>query len=220
MNDNFDKLKKLNTLQSNNIDKLLKEISKINTLTNSKPTLLIHSCCAPCSSYVLEYLNEYFSITVLYYNPNISPKEEYTQRANEQQRLILEMGLPIELIIEEYNSQPFFEVSKGLEKEPEGGKRCEECFKLRLHKTGEYAKYGNFDFFTTSLSISPHKNHKLLNEIGYEFSKELGVDYLFSNFKKKSGYLRSCQLSKEHDLYRQDFCGCVFSKILAEENKT
>ena len=177
-----------------------------------KPRLLLHACCAPCSSYVLEYLNEHFDITLYFYNPNISPKEEYVFRQAELIRLVGEMGLPITVVSEKYSPEEFFEVSKGLEKEPEGGERCFKCYRLRLLKTAEYAKKNGFQFFTTTLSISPYKNAEKLNEIGGELSEKVGIDYLYSDFKKKNGYKRSIELSKEYNLYRQDYCGCIFSK--------
>ena len=193
-----------------------KTLEKIKT-ADKKPSLLIHSCCAPCSSYVLEYLNEYFDITVFYYNPNISPQSEFEKRVKEQIRLIKEMlpGSGIKTVIAEYDSARFFEEAKGLEDEPEGGKRCRKCFILRLEKTAETAKQNGFDFFTTTLTISPHKNAQILNEIGRQMAEKFGVDYLFSDFKKKNGYRRSCELSEKYKLYRQNYCGCVFSKTEA-----
>lgn len=177
-----------------------------------KPRLLLHACCAPCSSYVLEYLREYFDITLYFYNPNISPEKEYIFRQAELIRLVGEMGLPITVVSEKYSPEEFFEVSKGLEKEPEGGERCFKCYRLRLLKTAEYAKKNGFQFFTTTLSISPYKNAEKLNEIGGELGEKFGIDYLYSDFKKKNGYKRSIELSKQYNLYRQDYCGCIFSK--------
>lgn len=190
-------------------DKIIKNIPE-----NSVPTLLLHSCCAPCSSYVIEYLSSFFAITVYYYNPNIDTDEEYKKRAAEQIRLIESMPLKnkVNYVIEEYDSKEFFEQVKGLEKEAEGGARCKECFRLRLEKTAQYAKKQNFDYFTTTLTISPLKNSQVINEIGKKIAEKYDVKYLFSDFKKKSGYLRSCQLSEKYGLYRQNFCGCVFSK--------
>lgn len=196
---------------------LNKTIKSIETLT-IKPTLLLHTCCAPCSSYVLEYLSKYFQIILYYYNPNISSKEEYFQRASEQKRLVIEMKLDIKIIVGEYNPEPFEKIAKGLEEEPEGGKRCEPCYRIRLYEAGKYAKENNYDFFTTTLSISPHKNSEKLNNIGKEYEEKLGVKYLYSDFKKKGGYQRSCQLSKEYNLYRQDYCGCLYSKLNSENN--
>ena len=178
------------------------------------PTLLLHSCCAPCSSYVLEYLSRYFSITVLCYNPNISPAVEFTRRVEEQQRLINEMPHhhPVSLIVGDYTPERFTEIAKGRENDPEGGERCFACYRLRLEEAARAAKDGGFDYFTTTLSISPLKNAAKLNEIGKELTDAYGVPYLFSDFKKREGYKRSCQLSAEYGLYRQDYCGCVYSK--------
>lgn len=177
------------------------------------PKLLLHSCCAPCSSYVLEYLSEYFEITVLYYNPNIYPEEEFFKRRDEQKRFIdrLPAKHPISFIGEDYESDAFYEAVKGFEKEPEGGERCFKCYRLRLEKTAQRAKEEGFDYFTTTLSISPHKRAQALNEIGGELGEKYGINYLFSDFKKKGGYKRSCELSAEYGMYRQDYCGCVFS---------
>ncbi|MEE1124333.1 MAG: epoxyqueuosine reductase QueH [Acutalibacteraceae bacterium] len=197
-----------------NYQKILdKELDRIQS-NNITPTLLLHSCCAPCSSYVIEYLSKYFKITVFYYNPNISPDNEYRYRANEQKRLIESMPLenPVEFLEGEYIPDDFFDISKGLENEPEGGARCAKCFNLRLSKTAETAKQGNYDYFTTTLTISPLKNAKLINNIGIELSKKYDVPYLQSDFKKKNGYKRSIVLSKEYNLYRQNYCGCIFSK--------
>lgn len=190
-------------------DKIIKSIPE-----NSVPALLLHSCCAPCSSYVIEYLSNYFNITVYYYNPNIDTDAEYRKRAEEQIRLIesMEFKHKVDYVIEEYNSKEFYQSVKGLEKEPEGGARCIKCFTLRLKKTAEYAKENNFDYFTTTLTISPLKNSQLLNELGKQISEKYNLKYLFSDFKKKNGYLRSCQLADIYNLYRQNFCGCVFSK--------
>lgn len=192
------------------LDKTIKELSGLDRV----PTLLIHSCCAPCSSYVLEYLSNYFEITVLYYNPNIFPQEEYEYRISEQDRLInsMEFKHPVKLISTEYTPSDFYEAVKGLEKEPEGGLRCTECFKVRLKRTAQLAKDKGFDYFTTTLSISPMKNAELLNKLGSEIAEEMGLKYLLSDFKKRGGYQRSVELSKEYKLYRQNYCGCVFSK--------
>ncbi len=198
-----------------NYQKLLdEEIQKL-TKEDKIPTLLLHSCCAPCSSYVLEYLSEYFKITVLYYNPNIFPKEEYEYRTDELKRLIenLPAKNKISLIGTEYEPEKFYEIAKGHEQEPEGGERCFKCYELRLKEAAKYAKEGNFDYFTTTLSISPLKNADKLNEIGRRLSEEYDIPYLYSDFKKKNGYKRSVELSKIYDLYRQDYCGCVYSKV-------
>ena len=196
------------------LDKLISDIK----IQNIKPTLLVHSCCAPCSSYVLEYLNEFFDITVLYYNPNISPLEEYEYRKEEQKRLISEKKWinSVKFLDCDYDNELFEKSVKGLENEPEGGRRCAVCFSLRLDKTAEIAKDLNFDYFVTTLSISPLKNAELLNQIGENLAKKHGVKYLPSDFKKKNGYKRSIELSKEFNLYRQNFCGCRFSKYSGE----
>lgn len=178
------------------------------------PTLLLHSCCAPCSSYTLEYLSQYFKITVFYYNPNIYPSEEFAKRVEEQQRLIqaLPAQYPISFIEGDYDSKEFYAVTKGLEKEPEGGLRCFECFRLRLEKSAILSKENGFDYFTTTLTISPLKNADKLNEIGEEMAEKHGVKFLPSDFKKRGGYQRSIQLSKVYNLYRQNYCGCIFSQ--------
>lgn len=183
------------------------------------PRLFLHSCCAPCSSYVLEYLRQYFRITVFYYNPNISMEQEYQKRVKEQKRLIESYNeqasdgkwYPIEIIEGDYEPDVFFAMAKGLEQCPEGGERCFACYELRLLKTAELAAEGKFDYFTTTLSISPLKNAKKLNEIGEKLEKEYGIKWLVSDFKKRDGYKRSIELSKEYGLYRQNYCGCVYS---------
>lgn len=183
------------------------------------PTLLLHSCCAPCSSYVLEYLSNYFEITVLYYNPNIYPEEEYTKRVEEQKHLIaaLPAKYPIHLIEGRFDPQEFYQAVRGLEQIPEGGARCHACFELRLREAAQAAAAGNFDYVTTTLTISPLKNAPKLNEIGEALAQEYQVTWLPSDFKKKNGYKRSVELSQEYSLYRQDYCGCVFSKREAEQ---
>ena len=177
------------------------------------PKLLLHSCCAPCSSYVLEYLSNYFYITVLYYNPNIYPESEYTKRILEQQKLIEEMHFryPVSFLAGKYDRDRFYEMAKGLEEVKEGGSRCMGCYELRLKESAEIAVAGGFDYFTTTLSISPMKNAQKLNEIGQRVGEEYGVQYLLSDFKKKNGYKRSIELSGIYGLYRQDYCGCEFS---------
>lgn len=192
------------------LDQTIERIQK----EGSVPSLLLHACCAPCSSYVLSYLSEYFRITVCYYNPNITDPEEYRKRSDELERLISEMPVkyPVTFQNGAYEPQKFFEAVKGLEQEPEGGRRCEVCFRLRLLYAGQQAAEEGFDYFTTTLSISPLKNAPLLNTIGEQVASEIGVPYLTSDFKKKGGYLKSIELSQQYGLYRQDYCGCVFSK--------
>lgn len=185
------------------------------------PRLLLHACCAPCSSAVLEYLSQYFAITLLYYNPNIAPLEEYKKREAELRRLVSQMKFthPVELLPCQYDGQAFVQAARGLEGEPEGGKRCEACFRLRLRYAAQEAARLRFDYYTTTLSISPRKNAPLLNQLGEEIGREFGVAHLPSDFKKKDGYKRSVQLSKEYDLYRQDYCGCAFSKAQRQREK-
>ena len=194
-----------------------KELDKFidNLISEEKtPSLLMHSCCAPCSSYCLEYLSQYFNITIMYYNPNISPESEYMKRVEEQKKFINEFPAvnKISFIEGRYEPDKFYKSVKGLEKEPEGGKRCYVCYEMRLREAAITAKELNFDYFTTTLSISPLKNAHKLNEIGKKLSEEYCIDYLYSDFKKKNGYKRSIELSKEYNLYRQNFCGCVYSK--------
>jgi predicted adenine nucleotide alpha hydrolase (AANH) superfamily ATPase len=192
-----------------------KELDKLITGLNGKvPTLLLHACCAPCSSYVLEYLSNYFKITIFFYNPNISPEEEYRKRVAEAKRLIAELPAkhPIQFEAGTYDTERFYALSKGREQEPEGGERCFACYALRLNEAALAAKAGGYDYFTTTLSISPYKNAQKLNEIGAKLEKQYGVSYLYSDFKKKNGYKRSVELSGFYHLYRQDYCGCVFSK--------
>ena len=180
------------------------------------PTLLLHSCCAPCSSYVLEYLTNYFDITILFYNPNISSCEEYDKRLKELKRLVKEMPHKnrIDIVEGKYEPEVFYDMAKGLEDVREGGERCFKCYLLRLEEAAKYAKSKNFDYFTTTLSISPHKNAQKLNEIGEELENKYDIKYLYADFKKKNGYKRSIELSKEYHLYRQDFCGCIYSQKL------
>lgn len=195
------------------LDKKIDELKH----NGSKSKLLLHACCAPCSSAVVEFLNEYFDITLYYYNPNISPESEYDFRANELKRLISEMKLDnINIIVEKYNNMEFESIAKGYENLPEGGGRCKRCFELRLEKAIQYASLNGFDYVTTTLTISPHKNAQLINEIGKSISDRYGVEYLFSDFKKKNGYKRSCELSLEFNLYRQNYCGCIYSKRISE----
>ncbi len=177
------------------------------------PTLFLHSCCAPCSSYVLEYLSQYFRITLFYYNPNIYPQEEYDMRIAEQEKFIscLQTEYPITFVAGTYDTPRFYTVTKGMEKEPEGGIRCFACYELRMEETANMAKEKGFDYFATTLSISPLKNAQKINEIGKKLEEKYGIKHLPSDFKKKGGYLRSIQLAKEYGLYRQNYCGCVFS---------
>lgn len=191
-----------------------KELDKIIEQKDDVPTLLLHSCCAPCSSYVIEYLSNFFKITVFYYNPNIAPKEEYDFRSSEQKRLISQMPTkyPVTYTDEDYDSTQFYKAVKGLEKEPEGGRRCEKCFELRIGRTAEKAAEGGFDYFATTLTISPLKNAELINKIGELLAERYSVKWLPSDFKKKGGYKRSIELSRIYELYRQSYCGCVFSR--------
>ena len=177
------------------------------------PSVLLHSCCGPCSSYVLEYLSQFFSVTVFYYNPNIYPEEEYRMRVREQKRFIEEFPVekPVSFMEGDYDRGRFLEMTKGLEEEPERGKRCMKCYELRLKETAVHAREGGFDYFTTTLSISPQKDAQVLNAIGKRVSEEFGIAYLFSDFKKKNGFLRSTELSRIYGMYRQDYCGCEYS---------
>ena len=186
-----------------------------------KPRLLLQACCAPCSSYTLEYIARYFDVTLLFYNPNISPKSEYDFRAAELCRFLAAHPActAVKLIVPPYDAAPFFEMAEGLSGEPEGGARCKKCYRLRLEETARAAKDGGYDYFCTTLSISPHKDAAALNAIGGELAETYGVPYLFSDFKKKGGYARSIELSKAYDLYRQDYCGCVYSKAEAEKRR-
>ncbi len=196
----------------NKLDEILKDL-------NGTPKLLLHTCCAPCSSYCIEYLSNYFDITVLYYNPNISPQEEYEKRKQEQIRFLKEYPSKNKLDIMDidYNYNEFLSIAKGLEQEKEGGRRCHKCYLLRLEKTAQIAKKHHFDYFGTTLTVSPYKNSKVLNEIGKVLQEKYNVAYLFSDFKKKEGYKRSIELSKQYHLYRQDYCGCIYSKKERDE---
>lgn len=206
----------MNTLNyQKELDRLIQQLQ----IEEKVPSLLLHSCCAPCSSYVLEYLSQYFKITIFYYNPNIYPASEYEIRVLEQKEFI--KAIParheIQFMGGEYDTKAFYEIAKGRQEDREGGERCFSCYELRLRKTAKVARENNFDYFTTTLSISPMKNANKLNEIGNQLEQELEVNYLYSDFKKKNGYKRSIELSKEFDLYRQDYCGCVFSMRNREE---
>lgn len=187
------------------LDKILNEI-------NGRPRLFLHACCAPCASYVLEYLSKYFDITAYFYNPNIE-YEECKKRYDELSRLISLMPLEGEVTLLPFEySNDFDSIAKGFEDEPEGGARCERCFALRLDKTAKLAKENGFDYFTTTLSISPHKNSELLNKIGNAVGEKYGISHLPCDFKKRNGYRRSIELSNAYNLYRQNFCGCIYSK--------
>ena len=193
-----------------NYKKFLDVISHIDK--SKKPKLLLHVCCAPCSTACLELLNQYFDITVFYYNPNISPFEEYQKRLAEEQKFVFNCYPNIKVVEIGYDGEKFEKLAVGLEDVPEGGARCKRCYRLRLSKTAEYAKQNGFDYFTTTLTVSPYKNSDALNEIGEELAKHLGINYLTSDFKKNDGYKRSIELSKDFGLYRQDYCGCKYSK--------
>lgn len=186
------------------------EMKKIISNLDDHNKLLLHSCCGPCSSSVIERLRDYFDITVIYYNPNIEPKEEYEKRKSEQLRLLNE--LEIKFMDIDYLNNEYHDKVKGYENEPENGLRCPLCFELRLDKTASLAKENKFDFFGTTLTVSPHKNSKIINEIGLKLEDKYKIKYLVSDFKKEDGYKRSIELSKKYDLYRQDYCGCLYSK--------
>lgn len=196
----------------------LEEILEKESKNEGTPKLLLHSCCAPCSTYVLEYLTKHFDISVLYYNPNIHPSEEYHKREAEQERYInlVNKVNKIELIKANYDPKEYFEAVKGYELEKEGGKRCNLCFELRLDMAAQYAKKHGYDYFTTTLSISPHKDAQIINHIGENLEKKYDVSYLYADFKKKNGFKRSLELCAQYDIYRQNYCGCVFS--LKESN--
>jgi len=193
------------------LDRVIEDINKKKT----KPKLFLHSCCAPCSSYVLEYLSDYFEITLFYYNPNIFPEEEYFKRVQEQVNLIRCMSFknPVYFTLGKYEPEVFLSMAKGLEDIKEGGERCFKCYELRMREAALCAKAKNFDYFATTLSISPLKNAAKINEIGEAIWKEIGIPHLPSDFKKKNGYKRSIELSKEFGLYRQDYCGCVYPQL-------
>ena len=188
------------------MEKTLQEIKK----QGAKPTLLLHACCAPCASACIERLKDYFALTVYFYNPNIDGVEEYHKRARELHRFCDDFG--VDCIVEDYNSKEFYSAVNGLEEEKEGGKRCSVCYALRLKKATEFAKQNGYEYITTTLTISPLKDAQRLNEIGGALSQKIGVKFLPSDFKKKGGYLRSIELSREYGLYRQNYCGCEFSK--------
>jgi predicted adenine nucleotide alpha hydrolase (AANH) superfamily ATPase len=197
----------------NNINYATEMQKIINHLDGKKPTLLLHSCCAPCSSACIEQLKDFFDITVYYFNPNIDTSSEYQVRSNEQVKFCQNFG--IKTIVVPYCSDDFYSAVTGFENEREGGKRCEICYRIRLIKTALYAKDNGFEYFATTLTVSPLKNAQLLNQLGLTIASEYGVKYLPSDFKKNNGYLRSITLSKEYGLYRQNYCGCKFSKTRA-----
>ena len=198
-----------------------KEIEELNSLKIVKK-LLLHSCCAPCSSHVISFLTKYFDITILYYNPNISPRSEYEKRKQEQIKLldIIETKNKLDYIDCDYDNDLYNEKVRGYESCKERGERCTICFNLRLQKTALLAKENNYDYFCTTLSVSPYKNSKLINEIGEKLEKEYNVKWLYSDFKKDNGYKNSIELSKKYGLYRQDYCGCIYSKIEREYYKS
>ncbi len=198
------------------LDKILEEIST----WDRTPTLLLHVCCAPCASYVLEYLSSYFLITILFYNPNIYPEKEYYKRFEEATKLLemVKYDNPIKLLSIPYSNKQFYDRVAGFENEKEGGKRCGVCFELRQEKAAQYAADNGYDFFSSSLTISPHKNAQLLNKIGHELEEKYNIRYLYSDFKKKNGYKRSVEIAKEVGLYRQDYCGCEYS-LKAQKEK-
>lgn len=200
--------------QNLNYQKLMEQTINSNLNEGIVPTLLLHSCCAPCSSYCLEYLSDYFKITVFYYNPNIYPEDEYYKRVSEQKHFIEKLPAknPISFIEGSYDTDRFYNITKGLEDCTEGGERCFLCYELRLRESAELAKKYQMDYFTTTLSISPLKNARKLNEIGDSLAREYGIRYLNSDFKKRNGYKRSVELSEQYGMYRQYYCGCVFSK--------
>lgn len=202
------------SFENRNFQKELDRLIEKHKAAGETLRLLLHSCCAPCSSYCIEYLSQYFKVTVFYYNPNISMEEEYRKRVNEQKRFIesFPAANPVDFIEGDYEPDKFFEIARGLEHCREGSERCFKCYRLRLAKTAELAKELGYDYFTTTLSISPLKNSARLNEIGYELGESTGVKYLLSDFKKREGYKRSTELSKQYGLYRQNYCGCVYSK--------
>jgi predicted adenine nucleotide alpha hydrolase (AANH) superfamily ATPase len=190
-----------------------RELEMIIESLDYKPRLLLHSCCGPCSSYVISYLIDYFDITVLYYNPNIEPKEEYEKRKKEQIRLINELNNPnLNIMDIDYDNSTYRSFVEGHESDKEGGERCHLCYELRLRKTAEIAKQNNYDYFCTTLTVSPYKNSQIINKLGESISKEYNIKWLYSDFKKKDGYKKSIELSKEYNLYRQNYCGCLFSK--------
>lgn len=198
-------------------DEIIQKINK----EEKVPKLLLHSCCAPCSSYVLSYLSSYFQITVFYYNPNIYPEEEYQKRKKQQIRFIKEFKTkyPVDYLDCDYKPNEFFDTVKGLEKEKEGNERCTKCYYMRMKETAKQASLYQYDYFSTTLSVSPYKNADKINKIGSVLEKEYHIPFLYADFKKRNGYKQSISLSKEYQLYRQNYCGCVFSKQASLEKK-
>ena len=199
-------------MNSNKRDYRKEMEAEIARLEGRRPTLLLHSCCGPCSSAVLERLTGHFQVTLLYYNPNIEPEEEYRHRLAEQRRLLELLGGEVGMMECAYDHEAFEAFAPGMAEEPEGGKRCLACFALRLKETADRAKENGFEYFTTTLSVSPHKNAEALNRIGQAAGERAGMKYLFADFKKQNGYLRSLELSRQYGLYRQDYCGCLYSR--------
>lgn len=199
-------------MQKSNYGKMLDDKLAELEKSGEKPRLMLHACCAPCSSHTLLYLYSCFDISVYFFNPNIAPEEEYEYRKSELKRLISELGLNVAMIDEDYDPAPFYELAKGLEDLPERGERCQKCIACRLRKTGEKAREYGCDYFTTTLTISPHKDCTFINECGGKIAEECGVAYLYSDFKKHDGYKHSIELSRQYGLYRQNYCGCVYSK--------
>ena len=195
-----------------NFQKLLENEIELIKKREVKPKLLLHACCGPCSSYIIEYLSKYFDITIYYYNPNTYPETEYNRRLDELNKFIISFNNCVRVVEGNYEPGEFYKAIKGLEHLGEKSQRCYNCYKLRMEKSAIYAKKNNYDYFTTTLSISPYKNAEWINAIGKKLEAEIGIKYLYSDFKKKNGYIRSIELSKEYGLYRQEYCGCVYSK--------
>lgn len=195
------------------------ELEKIHA-SGTVPKLFLHACCAPCSSYCLEYLTEHFEVTLFYYNPNISPASEYDYRLNELKRLVEEQPhkYPVSICKAPYDPTVFYDMAQGHEKDPERGERCQMCIKQRLELTAEMAAKGGYDYFTTTLSLSPYKDEQYINELGGKLAEQYGVSYLFSDFRQRNGFERSIELSEKYNLYQQNFCGCVFSTHYPEDN--
>lgn len=204
-----------NNQEKINYDKMMQE--EIATFNGEKKSVLLHTCCGPCSTACIERLKDNFDLTVYFYNPNIEPYDEYLKRKEVQLKLLKELNVPY--IDADYDNEVFREQTKGLECEPEGGARCPVCFKIRMGKTAEVAKENGFDYFCTSLTVSPHKNSAIINVIGDSIGKKYGIKFLHSDFKKREGYKRSIELSKEYDLYRQDYCGCLYAKDSEDDEK-